>query len=72
VEEGGLMSFGPSLDEEYSAAANYVGRILAGERPPNMPPLYQPTKFELVINLNTAKALNLAVPQTLLDRAEVI
>jgi putative ABC transport system substrate-binding protein len=73
VEDNGLMSYGPNLAEEYSIAAKYVGLILGN--PPKQPaeiPLYQPTTFELVINRNTAAALNLAVPQTLLDRAEVI
>jgi ABC-type uncharacterized transport system substrate-binding protein len=72
VVDGGLMSFGPSLVEEYSAAGRYVARILAGEVPPNLPPLYQPTKFELVINRNTAQALGLAIPPSLSGRAELI
>jgi ABC-type uncharacterized transport system substrate-binding protein len=71
VGNGGLMSFGPNLVEEYSAAANYVRRILNGEQPANIP-LYQPTKFELVINRNTAQGLGLAIPQSLRDRAELI
>jgi len=71
VDEGGLMSFGPNLVEEYSAAANYVVRILNGEPVANIP-LYQPTTFELFINASTANALNLNIPSSLRTRAHVI
>ena len=61
VEEGGLMSYGPSLNEEYRYAGKYVGRVLKGEDPAEMA-LYEPTTFELVINSSTAKALGVTVP----------
>jgi ABC-type uncharacterized transport system substrate-binding protein len=69
VTDGGLMSFGPNLVEEYTAAGQYVGRILGGELPQNIP-LYQPIKCELVINHATAEALGLALPRVLVDRAD--
>jgi putative ABC transport system substrate-binding protein len=77
VEEDGLMSLGPSLDDEYSAAARCLALILNGLTAgspvsPTDIPLYQPTKTELVINLTTASNQNVDVPQTLLDRAEKI
>jgi putative ABC transport system substrate-binding protein len=71
VDDGGLMSFGPNLVEEYSAAANYVVRILNGEPVANIP-LYQPTTFELFINVSTANALKLNIPPSLRARAHVI
>jgi putative ABC transport system substrate-binding protein len=61
---GGLMSYGPSLDDSAQRAADYVDRILKGAKPSELP-VQQPTKFEFVINLNTAKALNLTVPKRL-------
>ena len=67
--EGGLIAYGPEIIDQFRRAASYVDRILRGEEPADMP-VQAPTKYELVVNLKTAKALGVTVPQSLLARAD--
>jgi ABC-type uncharacterized transport system substrate-binding protein len=71
VEAGSLLSYGPNVTDLFHRAAEYVDKILRGAKPANLP-VEQPTKFELIVNLNTAKALGMTIPDAFLLRADEV
>jgi putative ABC transport system substrate-binding protein len=71
VREGALLSYGADIEDLFRRAADYVARILKGERPAELP-VQLPTKFEMALNVKTARALGLAVPQSILLRADEV
>ena len=71
VAAGGLISYGPNFPDQFRRAADYVDRILKGDKPTDLP-VQAPNRYELAINLKTAKALGLSVPQSLLARADEV